>query len=1419
MNLRNVGKEGIDYNIGLDLGTGSVGWAVTDEHGELFSFKGKTTWGSRIFPTAETAADTRLKRGQRRRYARRRWRLNLLQSLFEEEIKKVDPEFFDRLRQSQLLKEDKTYSVVLSAKGAARPLFDKDEEEVDYYKKYPTIYHLRKALMEQSEKADIRLIYLAFHNIVKARGNFLYQDTPGLRASNANMGSAVEKLCLALEDWCDLQNLECGIRTNQKDIQALLEGEIIEPTSDNKLKEAFNAGRSSRKDKAAVLAGWIGLKPGEASETFDAKQAKDASKEIANLAFGLQGNMKKIFIEFEEDHKVRLDNDEQVEEFYTVCPDDGVVLFEALQSVYSAYVLMGILKGADGGSISSCKVAAYDQYKEDLCQLKALVREFAPTKYDEFFRGDIFDSHKGFRARNYDPSTAKGYTKYNAVRGGTSYDDFKKEIEKLFKGTSAEEDPRYLSMMNRFAEGTYLRRLKTSDNGSIPYQLHLEEMDAIIENQKQYYPFLDTDKDKIESLVTFRIPYYVGPLTLKNAPEDGHGTRFAWSQRKEGKENARIYPWNWEEVIDRKASAAKFMERLTGTCTYILDEPVLPRNSLLYEEYCLLNELNGAKWSSDGDNWHRFDYSDRMGIIEDLFQKKKGAVKYSAVEDWLKRERHHAHAHVRGGQGETAFESKLSSYMFFKDVLQVDEIDEADIPMIEELIWWNTLFEDRSIFKESIVDKYGDRLSEDQIKAICKKRFTGWGRLSKKLLCGIKAQTDNGPMSVMDILREGNPNNDDRSKTMVFMEIIRDDTFNFMGLIDEENKKRLSSVDDFDVNDLPGSPAVRRTVNQAKRIVDEIVGIAGRDPKNIFIEVTRDEDGRNKGRRTKRRYDAIKEAVAKLKKEQKEVFNKEVSDALNSKTPADLDNERLALYFMQNGKCMYCGKPLDINQLDKYQVDHILPQSYIKDDSFENKALVHSEDNQRKTNSMLLDNAIIQRMKPYWEALHSAGLIGDKKLKNLTRTSVGDKELGGFIARQMVETSQSMKLTSLLLEKKYPDTAIRPVKAGFSSDLRRRLRLVKCREINDYHHAHDAYLACEVGQFITMRHPKLYDNPIGYTHAVKSFIKNRAEYAQKHGKPMYTYGMPGSSSFVISSFLTSGFDEETGEIFKDAWSAETAAARIHKALNRKDCYISRMPEETSGAFWDATIYSPKQTKKKLSLPLKKGLDPEKYGSYSREQFAYFFVYEASKIKKKEQVKEYVFAAVPVQVAAMVASDSDALVDFAKKDAESRGVEFVRIVREKVYKYQLIELNEDRLYITGLKSVRNANQFAFSQDATNLFSKISKNEEVPDSELHYLFNDIVKKYHLYAKRLGRQLKIDSLENGFIQADKESKEKALQSLVAIANAATNMIDLSGIGASKTVGNMQPSIGSEMSNSNNKLIFIDQSVTGMFERKTYL
>ena len=60
-------------------------------------------------------------------------------------------------------------------------------------------------------------------------------------------------------------------------------------------------------------------------------------------------------------------------------------------------------------------------------------------------------------------------------------------------------------------------------------------------------------------------------------------------------EDARVYPWNWEDVIDKDRSAEDFIRRMTGTCTYLKGEPVLARCSLDYELFCVLNELAGAR--------------------------------------------------------------------------------------------------------------------------------------------------------------------------------------------------------------------------------------------------------------------------------------------------------------------------------------------------------------------------------------------------------------------------------------------------------------------------------------------------------------------------------------------------------------------------------------------------------------------------------------------------------------------------------------------------------------------------------------------------------------------------------------------------------------------------------------------------------
>ena len=49
------------YNIGLDIGTNSVGWAVVrSDNFNIIRKGGKKLWGVRLFEEAKTAADRRL---------------------------------------------------------------------------------------------------------------------------------------------------------------------------------------------------------------------------------------------------------------------------------------------------------------------------------------------------------------------------------------------------------------------------------------------------------------------------------------------------------------------------------------------------------------------------------------------------------------------------------------------------------------------------------------------------------------------------------------------------------------------------------------------------------------------------------------------------------------------------------------------------------------------------------------------------------------------------------------------------------------------------------------------------------------------------------------------------------------------------------------------------------------------------------------------------------------------------------------------------------------------------------------------------------------------------------------------------------------------------------------------------------------
>lgn len=61
------------------------------------------------------------------------------------------------------------------------------------------------------------------------------------------------------------------------------------------------------------------------------------------------------------------------------------------------------------------------------------------------------------------------------------------------------------------------------------------------------------------------------------------------------KEDGTIRPWNFEQKVDIDKTAAEFITRMTNQCTYLNNETVLPKYSLLYSEYTVLNEINNIR--------------------------------------------------------------------------------------------------------------------------------------------------------------------------------------------------------------------------------------------------------------------------------------------------------------------------------------------------------------------------------------------------------------------------------------------------------------------------------------------------------------------------------------------------------------------------------------------------------------------------------------------------------------------------------------------------------------------------------------------------------------------------------------------------------------------------------------------------------
>lgn len=1351
-----MGKEQKGYYLGLDIGTGSVGWAVTDKSYRLCRANGKTLWGVRLFETANTAEERRTFRSQRRRNQRKKQRIELLQELFAEEIYKIDTGFYLRMKESRYFPEDKRDELGNVPSLPYALFVDDDFTDKEYHKDFPTIYHLRSALLHNDEKFDLRLIYLAIHHILKHRGHFLFEGEMNKE------GNFKEIFSMFWQEVCD--NGKIGIETYP-------DKEVLE-----KIEEILKDKRLGRSTKKSELINALELKT---------KQ----EKALAGLLAGTTESLDVIFDNEElkafENNKICFANanyEENADKLEEVLNED-YYLIEKAKAIYDWALLADIL--GQWEYLSDAKKETYEKHKKDLKLLKKVIKENCPQEYK-----NVFSIEKKGKA-NY--VSYIGMYKVNGKKReleekACTREEFYSYIKSILKNLNENADIEFIK--GELENNQFLPKQMIKDNGVIPSQLHKKELEKILENSSKYYPFLlEKDekglsvKDKIIAIFSFRIPYYVGPLNGNNK-ESG----FYWAERKE---NGKIYPWNFEEMIDTEASAEKFIMRMTNKCTYLVGKDVLPKNSLLYSRFMVLNELNNLRINDE-----KISVELKQKIYNELFKKNKRVTK-KKLENFLKAEGIiGSKDSISGIDGD--FKSSLTAYIDLKGILNNSLPSEEKI---EELVKDITLFrDDKKLLKGRIKKRFPD-FSDKQIDAVSKLPYKDWGRLSKEFLTELlSVNKETGELlSIIGMLYETNDN--------LMMLLSRE--YDYLEKIEEMNalEDKQEGLNYKAVEGLYLSPAVKRQTWQSIEIIKEVIKIMHREPEKIFIEMAREQQ---ESKRTKSRKDRLKELYKQCKNEERDWILE-----IEEKGDNRLRSDRLYLYYTQMGRCMYSGEKIELEDLyndNLYDIDHIYPQAKVMDDSLDNRVLVKKKLNAEKSDSYPIKEEIRNKNKGFWKMLLDKEFISKEKYKRLLRQEeFTPEERAGFISRQLVETRQSTKAVADLLKNNYTETEIVYVKAGNVSHFRKSRDLIKVREVNDYHHAKDAYLNIVVGN---VYHTK-------FTADAVWFVKNHSERSY-HLKKIFDFDV-----------------ERNGEV---AWKAgdNGTIELVKKVMSKNNIMFTRYSYEAKGRLKGGLFDQQLVKKGKGQVPIK-GSDSRlasvledgrlKYGGYNKAAGAYFVLIE-SKGKKDELIRTIEY--VPVYLASKFEKDPQELVRYCKNNY---GLKEAKVLIPKIKIDTLFCIDGFYMHLSGRSGsqiiFKNANQLCINKDDELLVKSmgkfldrkkensgivISEKDGITDVgliELYDTFYDKLEKT-VYSKCYSSQIKI--LKEGrekFLSLNNEEKCVVLMEILHLfrCNSSTAHIGIIG-GPKNSKGTGEIKKISNITKINDiKIIY--QSPTGFFEQ----
>ena len=536
-----------------------------------------------------------------------------------------------------------------------------------------------------------------------------------------------------------------------------------------------------------------------------------------------------------------------------------------------------------------------------------------------------------------------------------------------------------------------------------------------------------------------------------------------------------------------------------------------------------------------------------------------------------------------------------------------------------------------------------------------------------------------------------------------------------------------------------------------------------------------------------------------------------------------LDKKKYYLYFLQNGKSAYSGKKLDIeNGLKDCEIDHILPRSLTKDDSLDNTVLVLREENQLKLDDYPISPDVQKKMLPIWMSLKNAKFMSQLKFQRLTsQKQLSDDQIYGFINRQLVETRQITKHLARMLTEKYKNssTEVFTIRAGMSSEYRRIHDLPKCREVNDLHHAKDAYLAATLAQYVKVRYPKLDKEFIyGEYKKFKSDKKNNREYG----------------SFILSSMKYDFTNTNTGEI---VWQGKSSCEIIDKTMKYNDCLITRKTEIGDNQFYDQTVYSKNSGKKMIAR--KAHLPVNRYGGYSGKKAAYFAVINYLKQSNKKESPATEIISIPTQIYTLEKTHPGSIDKYIQDNYKDAVV-----LLSKVPINQKIEYDGNEQFIVGSSEVTNAKQLKLPYDIEYAIAialkrgvprvTISEEQADQDDKLRDKRNRQIEKrdkvidginrfWKVYSDKLANQYQQfkkagDNARNAAPEYDKlsiDDKIRAIGMVLKATHAGSSRVNMSKEFPQLKLSSRFGRIDSETLDPA-KLTFVYESITGLHRRK---